>query len=419
MNIAVIGLGYVGLNLAVTLSKQFKVIGFDINKLRIKSLNNNLDITGELKAKDLKNSNIIFSSNIKHTESCKIFIITVPTPIYRNKKPDLRLLKKASIMVGKIITKNSIVVYESTVYPGVTEDYCIPILTKVSGLKILTEFNVAYSPERINPSDKIHKFENLNKIVASTNKNSLKIIHNMYQKVIKKTVFKVNSIKVAEAAKVIENAQRDINIAFINELSIIFDKMKINTNDVLNAAATKWNFLDFKPGLVGGHCIGVDPYYLTYAAKKLNYQPNILLSGRNINDNYSSFISKKILINLKKYKNPKVCILGATFKENCKDLRNSKVFDVFNKLKKSKIKIKVCDPVPDESELKYIYKSDLIKINKINSYTMIILLVPHKQILSHINKNLNKMLINNGCIFDLKNKINKNFINKNLKYFSV
>ncbi len=418
--IGIIGLGYVGLNLAASLSKKFKTIGFDINKNRINQLKKNVDITGELNEKNLNNLKLKYTYNINDIKNCKIFIITVPTPIYKNNNPDLRLLKKATVTVAKIMSKKSIVIYESTVYPGLTEEFCIPILSKISGMKLKKDYNVGYSPERINPSDKKHRFENINKIVSSTDKKSLELIHSIYQKVINKKVYKVSSIKIAEAAKIIENAQRDINIAFINELSIIFDKMKLDTYEILNAASTKWNFLNFSPGLVGGHCIGVDPYYLTYAAKNLNYNPEIILSGRKINDNYSTFVAKKIINNIKTIKKPRICILGATFKENCKDLRNSKVQAVFKKLKNSQLNIKICDPIADQDELKNIYKKNLIKIKDLKKYNMIVLLVPHSSILKFLNKNLNKILLKNGCIFDLKNKLKKSYIlSQKFNYVSI
>ena len=348
IKIGVIGLGYVGLPLAVCLSKKFEVIGFDIDKKRIENLCKGYDQTLEFKKKELfKIKNITFSNTIETLHDCNFFIIAVPTPIYKNNNPDLRNLKYATQIVGKVLKQDSIVVFESTVYPGVTEEICVPILEKYSKLKFKNDFHCGYSPERINPGDKKRKIQNIVKVISGSSPSSLKKINYVYKKTIKAGTFVASSIKVAEAAKVIENSQRDINIAFINELSKIFDRLEINTYDVLKAANTKWNFLDFKPGLVGGHCIGVDPYYLANIAKKNNYNPKIILSGRRLNNDMSNFVVNK----LEKYFKNKtskslksILIFGFTFKEDCNDYRNSLIFDIIKIIKRKKINYEIFDP---------------------------------------------------------------------------
>ena len=337
LKLAVIGLGYVGLPLALEFSKKKKVIGFDINNTRINELNSGVDKNLEFKKKNLLSSKKIkFTNKIEHLRSANCFIITVPTPINNKKKPDLKPLLDASKMIGKIIKKGDIIIYESTVYPGCIEEVCVPELEKFSKLKFNLDFFCGYSPERINPGDKKHTISNIKKITSGSTKEIAKVIDALYNEIIKVGTHKTSSIRIAEAAKVIENTQRDLNIALINEFSILFKKLNINTDEVLNAAGSKWNFLPFKPGLVGGHCIGVDPYYLTYKAKKVNYNPKIILSGRKLNDNMGNYVALELIKKMKqkniKIKKSKILISGLTFKENCPDLRNSGVQKVISKL---------------------------------------------------------------------------------------
>ena len=334
---AVLGLGYVGLPLALKLSKKYKVIGFDNDELRVNNLTKGIDDNNELKKKELLNKkNISFTYNDKDLKNCKIFFLTIPTPINKKNNPDLFLIKKATELVAKYLKKNCIVVYESTVYPGVTEEICVPLLERISGLKLNKDFHCSYSPERINPGDKKNNINNVSKLVSSSSKKSLKKISKIYRSIIKAKIFECGSIKVAEAAKIIENTQRDLNISLMNEFTIICRKLNIDVHDVLDAASTKWNFLNFRPGLVGGHCIGVDPYYLAQKAQGLNYNPEIILSGRRLNDGMGKYIANEVLkIMIKKsvkILNSNILVLGTTFKENCPDLRNSKVIDIINEL---------------------------------------------------------------------------------------
>ena len=339
-NIAIIGLGYIGLPLAIEFSKFHKVIGFDINKKRINELKKGVDKTNEIIIKKEIFKKINFTDNVQLLKNSNVFIITVPTPVKKNKTPDLSYLKNASQIVGRFLKKSSIVIYESTVFPGCTEEFCNPILEKTSGLKLNKDFFLGYSPERINPGVNIHKLPNIVKIVSGSNKYALNLIKKLYSKIIKAGIHVTDKIKTAEAAKVIENIQRDINIALINECSVIFKKLNLDTSKILKAAETKWNFIPFKPGLVGGHCIGVDPYYLTYKAKETNYDPKVILAGRKVNDNMSNYIAKNVHktlnVGVKRYQKKRVLILGLSFKENCVDTRNSKVFDIINYLQKKR-----------------------------------------------------------------------------------
>ena len=352
--IAIIGLGYVGLPLAVSFAKKLSVIGFDIDSKKIEKYKKGIDVTKEVGDLALKESNILFSSDPNVLKKSKFLVVAVPTPVNIDKTPDLNQVIHASKLVGKNLTKGSIVVYESTVYPGVTEDICIPILEKTSGLLAGKDFKVGYSPERINPGDKIHRLENIKKIVSGIDKSSLEEIAKIYELIIEVGVHRVSSIKTAEATKIAENSQRDINIAFMNELSMVFDRMGIDTFEVVEAMNTKWNALGFYPGLVGGHCIGVDPYYFIYKAEKLGYHSQIILSGRKINDNMPRFvvetIIKKLILANKFVKKSKVFILGITFKEDCIDLRNSKVEDLVKLLKEYGIEPDLVDPIADEEE---------------------------------------------------------------------
>ena len=405
--IGIIGLGYVGLPLAVAIAKKHQVIGFDINKKRISELNSGLDSTNELTNEQVLESlgeDIKYTDSKSHLESVNFFVVTVPTPINKDKTPNLNPVISASKTVAKYLKKDSIVVFESTVYPGVTEDICVPILEKGSGLKFKEDFHVGYSPERINPGDKEHTVTKIKKVVSGSSAYALKKISEVYGSVITAGVYEAESIKVAEAAKVIENTQRDINIAFVNELSVIFEKMGIDTNQVLNAAGTKWNFLNFFPGLVGGHCIGVDPYYLAHKSQELGYNPEIILSGRRMNDNMPihlvSRIIKKLLSNNNLSQTRTALILGATFKENCPDLRNSKVFDIYKELSDYNFQIEVHDPVADFSELSELYQGSAIEtLKKDKKYDVLIIAVSHKEFLkldpeSFINEN--------SVVFDVK-----------------
>ena len=386
IKVAVIGLGYVGLPLAVEIGKKYSTIGFDINKKRILELKKNKDNTEELSKSQIKKSkNIKFTYNINEIKFCNFYIIAVPTPINKKKKPNLKMLKDATCLVANLLKKNDIVVYESTVYPGLTEEYCVPILEKNSKLKVNQNFSVGYSPERINVGDKKHTLTNIKKIVSASNNKSLNKINNVYKSIIRAGTYMAPSIKVAEAAKVIENSQRDINIALINELSMIFSKLGIDTNEVIDAAKTKWNFLPFYPGIVGGHCIGVDPYYLSYKAEEVGYKSKIILAGRKLNDDMGNYIAKKILkliVAKKKFnKSLKIAILGLSFKENCGDIRNTRVVDIKKYFLRKNIKCDVYDPIVDKKEVLKEYGIKIKPLSKIysNKYDGVIIAVKHNQ----------------------------------------
>ena len=380
--ICIIGLGYVGLPLAVEFSKKFSTIGFDIDTNRIKELNKNIDETNEVSSEALEFCDVYFSDSINDISDCNIYIITVPTPIDEFKKPDLTFLKNASNLIGDIIDKGNIVIYESTVYPGCTRDECIPIIEKKSGLKLNKDFYCGYSPERINPGDKINKLTNITKIVSGSNEKTKKIVSELYSSILTDaSTFEVSSIEIAEAAKVIENTQRDLNIAFVNELSLIFEKLKIDTNEVIEAASTKWNFISLKPGLVGGHCIGVDPYYLTHKSELAGYSPEIILSGRNLNDNMGKYIARRVvklmISNKTIVEDSNVLILGFTFKENCPDTRNTKVIDIINELEDYNSNVEIYDPWIDADKLSDRFNKKFIKIINNKIYDAIILAVSH------------------------------------------
>ncbi|WP_457679043.1 nucleotide sugar dehydrogenase [Thermovibrio sp.] len=384
--IGVVGLGYVGLPLAVVLSKRFKVIGFDIDKRRIEELRRGYDRTLEIDGETLKRSEIEFTDNPILLKGCKLIIITVPTPIDRHKIPDLRPLKAATRTVGRNLTPGATVVYESTVYPGATEEVCIPILEKESGLRYLREFKVGYSPERVNPGDKEHTIEKIVKVVAGCDGETLELLSGIYGSVIEAGVHRAPDIKTAEAAKVIENTQRDLNIALINELALIFHKMGIDTRDVLEAAGTKWNFLKFEPGLVGGHCIGVDPYYLTFKAQEVGHHPEVILAGRRINDSMGKFIAEstvKLMIKEgKQVLNSKVLIMGITFKENIKDIRNSKVIDIYRELLSYGVKPFIYDPHAESEEVKREYGVELLESPERGApYDAVVVAVKHREFL--------------------------------------
>lgn len=407
-NIGIIGLGYVGLPLAIEFSKHNKVIGYDYNSKRVSELNNYFDRTNEISKKNIKKlKNIKFTNNYKLLKSVSVFIITVPTPINENKTPDLTHLMEATKIVAKCIKKNSIIVYESTVYPGCTEEICLPILEKFSKLKLNDGFFLGYSPERINPGNNNKKISNIIKIVSGSNKYTTNFLSKLYGKIVKAGIYKAESIKIAEAAKIIENTQRDLNIALINECSIIFKKMNLDTNKILEAAETKWNFASYKPGLVGGHCIGVDPYYLTYKAKMLGYKPKVILAGRKINDEMTQYVGKKVIKILKQKKNKskikKVLILGLSFKENCVDPRNSKVFDLVNFFKKRKFIINIFDPIVDQRNIEEKYKKNILTNIKKNYYDVVIIAVPHKIFIKMGIKKIKSLCKKKSTIFDLKN----------------
>jgi len=404
IKIGIIGLGYIGLPLAVKLSKYFPTIGYDLNSVRISELKKGFDRTAEVSKKEIKLSkNLKFSSNLSDIKNCNFFIVAVPSPIKKNKTPDFIPLKKSCDDISKIIKKNDICVFESTVYPGATEEILIPIIEKKSKLKLNKDFFVGYSPERANPGDKTRKLENITKVISGSNTKTLKIIHRVYSKVIKAGLHVASSIKIAEASKIIENVQRDLNIALINELSMIFDKMKINTQEVLKAASTKWNFMNFEPGLVGGHCIGVDPYYLTYKCQKLKFNPQVILSGREINDKMHEFVAKKILKNFKKNKKIKILILGYTFKENCPDIRNTKIYDLINYLENKNVNISISDPWVNKDELDSRIKKMFISSPRNRSYDAIIIAVKHKIFLNLGSKKIRSFGKSKSFILDLKN----------------
>ena len=407
INLGVIGLGYVGLPLALEFAKKRKVIGFDINKMRVETLNKGFDKNQEHSDEEIKKAKKLnFTNNKKDLELINCFIITVPTPVNKFKNPDLQSLLSASALVGNYLKKGDIVIFESTVYPGCIEEECVPILEKNSNFKFNSEFFCGYSPERINPGDKLHKISNIKKITSGSTPEIENIVDKLYNEIIIAGTHRAQSIKVAEAAKVIENTQRDLNIALINELAIIFNKMNIDTQDVLNAAKTKWNFLPFQPGLVGGHCIGVDPYYLTYKSKKIGFNPKVILAGRQTNDKMGMHVVSKLISEMKKYKipikNSKILIMGLTFKENCSDIRNSGIEIVIKELNKKKLDIDFYDPWADENEIFDKYGKLPKKKLYSNKYDAIIIAVSH-----NIFKTMGIKVITSLCkkkhiIYDLK-----------------
>jgi UDP-N-acetyl-D-galactosamine dehydrogenase len=415
--IAVIGLGYVGLPLAVEFAKKYNVFGFDINARRIAELNDGHDRTLEISdellqkvgKKDGKHTGLHCSSNLKDIEDCNVYIVTVPTPVDKNNRPDLTPLYKASETVGKVLKKGDIVIYESTVYPGVTEEECVPVLEKISGLKFNLDFFAGYSPERINPGDKEHTVSKILKITSGSTPQAAEVIDQLYKSIITAGTHKATSIKVAEAAKVIENSQRDINIAFVNELAKIFNRLGIDTDEVLQAAGTKWNFLKFKPGLVGGHCIGVDPYYLAQKAQEAGYHPEIILAGRRLNDSMGEYIAHEVIkLMIKKdipVKNANILVLGITFKENCPDVRNTRVVDILSTLKGYHVNITLCDPWAEPAEVKHEYGYDSVKeLDNMNSYDAVILAVSHHQF---VNLDIAALCKANRVVYDVKGVLPK------------
>jgi UDP-N-acetyl-D-glucosamine/UDP-N-acetyl-D-galactosamine dehydrogenase len=413
--IGIIGLGYVGLPLAVEFGKVHDVVGFDINTERIQELQRGFDRTKEVTSEELKSSSkLSYSSTLGDLKTVKYFIVTVPTPVDEYKKPDLRPLESASKTVGGVLKKGDIVIYESTVFPGCTEEVCVPILEKVSGLKFNVDFFAGYSPERINPGDKLHRVTTIKKVTSGSTPAIAEEVDQLYRKIVTAGTHKASSIKVAEAAKVIENSQRDVNIAFVNELALIFERMGIDTHEVLEAAGTKWNFLGFKPGLVGGHCIGVDPYYLTHKAESLGYHPEVILSGRRINDNMGVYIANTVIKlmaqNSHPIKDANVLILGITFKENCPDIRNSKVVDVIRELESFGTRVDIYDPEADNNELQHEYGLSLLKsIDK--KYHAIVLAVSHQQFASLDWKAISH---ERAVIYDVKGFLKKDMITARL-----
>jgi UDP-N-acetyl-D-galactosamine dehydrogenase len=392
--LSLVGLGYVGMPIAVAFAKKIKVIGFDLNAAKIDLYKQGKDPTREVGDDAIKDTTVDFTADPKRLREAKFHIVAVPTPVNDDHTPDLTPVEGASRLLGQNLTKGSVVVFESTVYPGVTEDICVPILEKESGLKCGTDFKIAYSPERINPGDKVHRLQTITKIVSGMDQETLDTVAKVYELVALAGVYRAQSIKVAEAAKVIENSQRDINIAFMNELSIIFHKMGIDTESVLKAAGTKWNFLKFKPGLVGGHCIGIDPYYLTYKAEQLGYHSQIILSGRRINDDMGKYVAESLVKNLIKtdipVKNAKVAILGFTFKENCPDTRNSKVVDIYKELEEYGITPVVVDPEADAAEAKRLYGITFNTMDDVKDMDAVIMAVCHKDFVDYKQTDIDK-----------------------------
>jgi UDP-N-acetyl-D-galactosamine dehydrogenase len=413
--IGIIGLGYVGLPLAVEFGKVIDVVGFDINKERIEELKKGFDRTKEVEEADLKSSKkLSFSSNLEDLKSATYFIVTVPTPVDEYKKPDLTPLLSASKTVGSVLKKGDIVIYESTVYPGCTEEDCVPVLEKTSGLTFNVDFFCGYSPERINPGDKLHRVTTIKKITSGSTPEIADKVDALYKKIVIAGTHKASSIKVAEAAKVIENAQRDINIAFVNELALIFDRMGIDTHQVLEAAGTKWNFLPFKPGLVGGHCIGVDPYYLTHKAESVGYRAEVIIAGRRINDNMGAHIASKVIKLMAQHEHPihegKILVLGITFKENCPDIRNSKVVDVIQELKSYGTSVDVYDPQADAAEVEHEYGLKLVaKLDK--KYNAIVLAVGHTDFNSI---DWSKIRDAKTVVYDVKGQLDKSLVTARL-----
>jgi UDP-N-acetyl-D-galactosamine dehydrogenase len=406
LRIAVVGLGYVGLPLAIEFGKKFEVIGFDINEQRIEELKNGFDRTKEANEEEIKLANkLSFSCNSNSLDDCNVFIITVPTPIDKYHSPDIRILLSATKMIGKKLKQNDLVIYESTVYPGCTEEDCVPVLENESGLVFNKDFFCGYSPERINPGDKINTLVNIKKVTSGSNPATAIFVDELYASIIKAGTFKASCIKVAEASKAIENSQRDLNISFVNELALIFDRLNIDTTEVLEAAGTKWNFLKYRPGLVGGHCIGVDPYYLAFKAEAAGYHPQVILSGRRVNDNMGYFIANKVIklmINKgAKVKSGNALILGFTFKENCSDIRNTKVIDIYNELKNFGLTVDVYDPLVNLDEIQHEYKINTIQ--NLRKYDCVILAVEHS---NFNNIDFSSLLLNeNSVLFDVKSFI--------------
>lgn len=424
--LSLVGLGYVGMPIAVAFAKKVKVIGFDLNKQKIDLYKAGVDPTNEVGGEIIRNTKVEFTADASRLKEAKFHIVAVPTPVNDDHTPDLSPVEGASRLLGQNLTKGSIVVFESTVYPGVTEDICVPILEKESGLKCGVDFKIGYSPERINPGDKVHRLETITKIVSGMDEETLDTVAKVYELVVEAGVYRAESIKVAEAAKVIENSQRDINIAFMNELSIIFHKMGIDTKAVLEAAGTKWNFLKFFPGLVGGHCIGVDPYYLTYKAEELGYHSQIILSGRRINDDMGRYVAESLVKNLIKtdvpVKGAKVAILGFTFKENCPDTRNTKVIDIYKELGEYGIRPIVVDPAADADEAKRLYGIDFHDIKEIRDMDAVVIAVAHSEFMELSTKDISGFfnpVHEVKVLMDIKGLLNKKDYGEDYLYWRL
>ena len=421
--IAVIGLGYVGLPVALAFSRKFPTVGFDINTRRVDMLSRGRDDTGEVTEQEMRESRLRFTTSIEDLRGITFFIVAVPTPIDQNHRPDLRPLVSASETVGKVLEKGAVVVYESTVYPGVTEEVCAPVLERVSKLKAGVDFKLGYSPERINPGDREHTFERITKVVSGQDGPTLERVANAYGAVVTAGVHRATSIKVAEAAKVIENTQRDLNIALMNELALIFDRIGIRTRDVLDAASTKWNFLRFSPGLVGGHCIGVDPYYLTTKAEELGYQPQVILSGRRINNGVGAYVAQRMMKMLSRAGVPlsqaKVGILGLTFKENVPDLRNSRIPDIVNELTEFGLRPLVHDPMGNPEEALEEYAVQLCEWSQLAGLDALILAVPHRQYMEMPVSNLLGLVRDGGVVVDVKSVLDPTAVDRGLHYWSL
>ena len=411
--IGIIGLGYIGLPLAIELSKKYPTVGFDKNRDRISQLKDGIDKTLEVEKKELNEAKITYTTEIKDIVDCNTYIVTVPTPVDKYNKPDMESLASASKMVGKILNAGDVVIYESTVYPGATEEFCVPILEKESGLTYNTDFFCGYSPERINPGDKHHRLTTIKKVTSGSNENTAKFVDTLYNSIVSAGTHKASSIAIAEASKVIENIQRDVNIALINELSMIFNKLELDTNEVLEAAGTKWNFLPFRPGLVGGHCIGVDPYYLAHKAQEIGYNPEMILAGRRINEAVGKYIADNTITEMVKSGiNPvgaKVAILGITFKENCPDLRNSKVLDIINHLNTHDCEIKISDPFADVDEAKDFYAIDLLEKDQLTNCDAVIVAVSHDDYKKIAKEKWQEMFNGSGVFIDVKSIYENNF----------
>lgn len=414
VKIGIIGLGYVGLPLAIEFGKKYKTVGFDIHEKRITELKSGHDFTLEVSSEELADSeHISYSCNVDDLKTCNVYIVTVPTPIDEHKQPDLTPLVKASAMLAKVISANDIVVYESTVYPGATEEVCIPEIEKHSGLVFNKDFFAGYSPERINPGDKEHRVTNILKVTSGSTPEIAEFIDQIYASIITAGTYKASSIKVAEAAKVIENTQRDLNIALINELAVIFNKLNIDTEEVLKAAGTKWNFLPFRPGLVGGHCIGVDPYYLTHKAQAIGYNPEVILAGRRINDGMAEYVvsqlTKKMIKRKLQVNGANVLVMGLTFKENCPDVRNTKVVDILSELAEYEMNVDVYDPWVNPAEAKHEYDVDLISAPEAGKYDAVIFAVAHHQFKAMSNSEIKALMKADHIIYDLKYMLDMDF----------
>jgi UDP-N-acetyl-D-galactosamine dehydrogenase len=415
LKIGIIGLGYVGLPLALAFSEKYRVIGYDLDEKRVDSLQKGKDLTLQVSEGDLNQSKLVLTSDYNDLTDCAIYIITVPTPVDEQKKPDISSLLKASETVGHMLNEGDVVIYESTVYPGCTEEDCVPVLERLSGLEYNVDFFCAYSPERVSPGDPVHTLRNIVKVTSGSNPQTADLVDELYASIIEAGTHKASSIKIAEASKAIENAQRDINISFVNELALIFDKMEIDTKEVLDAAATKWNFLNFKPGLVGGHCIGVDPYYLSFKAESLGYHPRVILSGRYVNDQMASFVvNKSVKLMVKKNvqaMGSKALVMGVTFKENCPDIRNSKVIDIVSELNQFGMDVDVYDPLAEKEQVISHYNISLIKDIYKHKYQLIILAVAHNEFLSI---DFSKLKNPDTILFDTRAVLNREWVDGRL-----